>query len=229
VTVIPPFEAVVFDCDGVLADTDEAWALAERALCERNGVRWTHEIGNLMHGMSGRAAVGILAKLMERPPPLDVLEQQLLDAAAPLLLDGVHPLPGAVALVDELAARVPVAVASNTPRRLLERILRAIGVTPALSAIVAADEVPLPKPAPDVYREAVRRLGVDPAATLVFEDSPTGAAAAIGAGCQVVGVAASGRPPLDGVLLTVTDLDRGLPASLVPRAGAATRARRDRA
>ncbi len=205
--MLPHFDAVVFDCDGVLADSEEVWGLAQQALCERHHVAWTAELAHRTHGMSYRAAVALLAGLMDDPPPLESLEQELLAVVTPLLCGSVRPLPGAVELMHELARRVPVAVASNTPRCLLDPMLETLGVTPVLDAVVGADEVPLPKPAPDVYREATRRLRVEPARTLVFEDSPTGAAAAVAAGCMLLGVTARGRPPLDGVLFSIGGLN----------------------
>ncbi|MCW2898454.1 MAG: family phosphatase [Streptosporangiaceae bacterium] len=203
---LPPYDAVIFDCDGVLADTDDAWGLAERLLCERHGVPWSVELRHRTHGMSIPASVGLFAELMADRPPLDQLVEEFLAIAEPIVSDGVRPLPGAVDLVHGLAERMPVAVASNTPRVILDSVLVALGLAAPLSAIVSADEVAQPKPAPDIYLEAADRLGVAPSAALVFEDSPSGAAAAVAAGCLVLGVAAVGRPPLAGVLSTVPDL-----------------------
>jgi HAD superfamily hydrolase (TIGR01509 family) len=206
-TALPPYGIVIFDCDGVLADTDEPWGLAERLLCERHDLPWSTELRHQTHGLSIRAAVALFADLMEGSPPLDQLERELLDLAAPILSAEVRPLPGAVELVHELAEHVPVGVASNTPRDILDTVLSALGVTAPLTAVVSADEVTSPKPAPDIYREAARRLGARPSSALVFEDSPAGATAALRAGCQVLGVAAVGRPALAGVLATVPDLE----------------------
>lgn len=207
-TIMPPYDAVVFDCDGVLADTDDAWGLAERLLCERHGVPWSTELRHATHGLSNRDSVVLFAELMAAPPPIDRLEHEFVALATPILSDQARSLPGAVELVHDLSVHVPVAVASNTPRQILDRVLARIGVAEALDAVVSADEVAAPKPAPDIYLEAARRLAADPAAVLVFEDSPAGAAAALAAGCQVLGVAAAGRPRLAGVLSTVPDLHR---------------------
>jgi HAD superfamily hydrolase (TIGR01509 family) len=203
----PSYDTVIFDCDGVLADTDEPWGLAERLLCERHDLPWSTELRHQTHGLSIRASVALFADLIEESPPLHQLERELLDLVAPILAAEVRPLPGAVELVHELAEHVPVAVASNTPRDILDTVLSALGVTAPLSAVVSAEEVASPKPAPDIYREAARRLGAEPSSALVFEDSPTGATAALRAGCHVVGVAAVGRPALTGVLTTVPDLE----------------------
>jgi HAD superfamily hydrolase (TIGR01509 family) len=101
----------------------------------------------------------------------------------------VEPRPGAVALVDGLlAAGIPIAVASNSPRAFLDRVLRSSGMAERFTVTVAGDEVPRPKPAPDIYLEACRRLGADPAASVGLEDSPTGAQAAKAAGLTVIGV-----------------------------------------
>jgi HAD superfamily hydrolase (TIGR01509 family) len=101
----------------------------------------------------------------------------------------VEPRPGAIELVDALiAAGIPVGVASNSSREFLDRVLRTAGVAERFAVTVAGDEVAHPKPAPDIYLEACRRLGAEPADSVGLEDSPTGAAAAKAAGLTVVGV-----------------------------------------
>jgi HAD superfamily hydrolase (TIGR01509 family) len=101
----------------------------------------------------------------------------------------VEPRPGAVELVDALLdAGIPIAVASNSPRDFLDTVLATAGMADRFTITVAGDEIPNPKPAPDIYLEACRRLGADPARSVGLEDSPTGAAAAKAAGLTVIGV-----------------------------------------
>jgi HAD superfamily hydrolase (TIGR01509 family) len=86
----------------------------------------------------------------------------------------VEPRPGAVELVDALlAAGIPIAVASNSPRAFLDKVLATAGIADRFAITVAGDEVPNPKPAPDIYLEACRRLHADPTAAIGLEDSPT--------------------------------------------------------
>jgi HAD superfamily hydrolase (TIGR01509 family) len=108
------------------------------------------------------------------------------------------PRPGALELLARLrAAAIPVALASNSPRVLVNCALATAGIAQeTFAAILTADAVAVPKPAPDVYLAACAALGTAPSRTLALEDSPTGVAAAVAAGCYTVGV-----PSLDGVAL----------------------------
>lgn len=220
----PPVGAVVFDCDGVLADTDEAWADAERLLCERYGGAFSRELRDSTHGRSMRDTVVLLAEHMPEPPAPDRLERELVALAAERISAEPVPLPGAVDLVTAVAAVLPVAVASNTPRAILDVILEALELAGRLGAALAGDEVAHPKPAADIYLAAAARLGVEPERVVVVEDSPAGARAARLAGCRVLGVEAPGRPrPVDAVAVFA-----GLPAlgahlaTLVPALAART-------
>jgi HAD superfamily hydrolase (TIGR01509 family) len=109
--------------------------------------------------------------------------------------------PGAENLVRELKARVPIAVASNTPERLVRGALACAGVTEYFDVVVTADQVAEPKPSPDVYLRACELLGAAPSRSIALEDSPTGAAAARAAGMFVIGI-----PSFPGVLLDEADL-----------------------
>lgn len=192
---------VVFDCDGVLADSDEAWHAVEVEFCARHGVdRLSLAIDT--HGLSMLDSVSIL--MAERPEvdPKEVAPE-FVDLAARLVPLHVRPLPGAREAVAEWRNIAPVAVASNSPRTVLTAVLEAIDVAGLLVGSVAADEVVSPKPAPDVYLAACARLGVDPERTLVFEDSVAGVLAALGAGCRVVQVEARGSSPIPGALAMV--------------------------
>ncbi|MFI7558022.1 HAD family hydrolase [Micromonospora echinaurantiaca] len=196
----------MFDCDGVLADTDDAWAEAERMLCERHAGLFTDELRASTHGLSMRDTVVRLAAHMAVPPATEQLEAELIDLAAERIQAHLVPLPGAVDLVTTVAAALPVAVASNTPRAILNVILGSIGLLDRLDTSLAGDEVTHPKPASDIYVTAAARLGVTPAEVVVIEDSPTGVRAARLAGCRVLGVEAPGRPRLADVEASFPDL-----------------------
>ncbi|MCA0921658.1 HAD family hydrolase [Pseudooceanicola nanhaiensis] len=112
-----------------------------------------------------------------------------------LAQEGATPLPGLTTLLDRAAAAgLPVAVATNAAQENAEAMLEAIGLRARFEVVVCADQVAAPKPAPDVYLTAARRLGADPARALAFEDSPSGLAAARAAGCTVVGLATGLSP-----------------------------------
>ena len=117
------------------------------------------------------------------------------------LLEEATAFPGALELVAELRERTPVAVASNTPGRLVRGALACAGVAELFEVVVTADEVAEPKPSPDVYLRACELLGAAPAESVALEDSPTGVAAARAAGMFVIGI-----PSFPGVTLEAADL-----------------------
>jgi HAD superfamily hydrolase (TIGR01509 family) len=193
---------VIFDCDGLLVDSESAWTRAEATLYERHGIAFTLEHKQELLGTSGPIAIATLERHLG-------LEQG--DGAALLLelnelaLEEVQrdapALPGAVELVAALReAAVPVGVASNSPHVLVDASLRSARLHDAFAAVVSAQDVAHGKPAPDVYLEACRRLGADPERSIALEDSPTGVEAARAAGMHVIGV-----PSLQGVELPGAD------------------------
>jgi HAD superfamily hydrolase (TIGR01509 family) len=186
--VTPP-DAIVFDNDGLLLDTEVAWTRGETALFERHGFTFTDDHKRDLLGTSHTIAGGKLAVMLAQPGRGPALMDELHALVMAEAAGDVEPRPGAVELVDALnAAGIPVAVASNSPRDFLDLVLRTSGMAERFAVTVAGDEVPNPKPAPDIYLEACRRLGADPARSVALEDSPTGALAAKAAGLTVIGV-----------------------------------------
>jgi HAD superfamily hydrolase (TIGR01509 family) len=189
--VTPPTrpEAVVFDNDGLLLDTEEAWTRAETALFARHGSTFTFDHKRDLIGSSHTVAAGKLEAMLGLPGEGPALIDELHALVMAEARHDVEPRPGAVALVEALLdAGIPIAVASNSPRDFLDRVLGTAGVAGHFAVTVAGDEVTHPKPAPDIYLEACRRLGAAPAGSVGLEDSPTGAAAAKAAGLHVIGV-----------------------------------------
>jgi HAD superfamily hydrolase (TIGR01509 family) len=181
--------AIIFDNDGLLLDTEEAWTRAENALFARHGGTFTFDHKRRLIGSSHTVAAGLLEAMLDRPGQGLALMAELHALVMEEVRHDVTPRPGAVELVQALrAAGTPIAVASNSARAFLDRALGAAGIAELFAITVAGDEVPRPKPAPDIYLEACRRLGVDPAASLGVEDSPVGAAAVRAAGLTVIGV-----------------------------------------
>lgn len=190
VTPIPTRpEAVVFDCDGLLLDTETAWTRAETTLFERHGSTFTMDHKRDLIGSSHSVAAAKLEVMLGLPGQGEALINELHDLVMVEATHDVEPRPGAVALVDALlAADVPIAVASNSPRAFLDSVLTTAGVHDRFVHTVAGDEVENPKPHPDIYLEACRRLRADPEKSVALEDSPTGAQAAQAAGLHVIGV-----------------------------------------
>jgi len=196
--------AVVFDLDGVLVDSEAIWEAAEEATVTRLGGDYTPELRAALHGRGARDGGWIVAELLRREDG-DAIGSEVLDHALAALEREARPVDGAVELVEQLRGRIPIGVASNSSRELVETALRGAGLG-TFDVIVAAEDVPVAKPAPDAYIEACRRLGVAPGQAAAIEDSPAGAAAAKAAGMLVVGLDATGLVHLDAADLVVQSL-----------------------
>jgi HAD superfamily hydrolase (TIGR01509 family) len=189
---------VVFDADGVLVDSEPAWAAARAALFRRHGREFTEERDRETLG-TGVAGTGeVLAAAIGDPARGERLNDELLA----LLIEQVserppRALPGAVELLEALRGRLPIGVASNSPRALLGSSLAAAGLEGRFDVVVGVDEVAHGKPAPDLYLAALEHLGAEPAETVAVEDSPVGVASARGAGLHVIGVQALAHVDLD--------------------------------
>jgi HAD superfamily hydrolase (TIGR01509 family) len=201
--MLPPMEvhpptAVVFDNDGLLLDTESVWTRAERDLFERRGLDFTPAHKRELVGTSAGVAGGILERRLEEPGQADRLIEELNDLVVAELERGVEAMVGARELLHSLRRRgTPLGLVSNSPLAFVLRSLEIAGFHDRFDVVVSAHEVAEPKPAPDPYLEACRRLGVEPApAVVALEDSPTGVAAARAAGLTVIGV-----PSLEGIAL----------------------------
>ncbi|WP_017200033.1 HAD family phosphatase [Arthrobacter sp. M2012083] len=187
-------QAVVFDCDGLLMDTESLWTQTQEIVCAQLGIALDQ---GLRHRLVGLPASRIGPLMAERAgkQAADVIKQ-LLDVNEVLIRESGKPMPGAHGLVEAMAAKVPLAVASNSARRILDVAMAQSTFSQHLAATVSAEEVALPKPAPDVYIAAAEAVGVPAAECLAFEDSEAGAKAAVAAGMKVIAVpqAASQKP-----------------------------------
>lgn len=202
--------AVVFDADGVLVDSEPAWRAARAALYARHGREFGAAEERATHGTGVAGSGERLAALLQRPARAGALAGELLELLLERAAAGpVRALDGAAELLAELRGRTPVAIASNAPRALLDATLASSGLAGIADAVVAADEVAAPKPAPDVYLAAADRLGVPARRSVAVEDSPAGVAAARAAGMRVVGLRAPGGAALDGAHEVVRSLREG--------------------
>lgn len=183
--------AVVFDNDGLLLDTEEAWTRAEQTLFAGLGREFTVEHKRTLIGSSRSLAATKLETILERPGEGEALMDELHELVMEEALQGVAPRPGAVELLARLTdAGIPLAVASNSERAFLERTLDSAGLLGdgPFATIVSANDIEHPKPAPDIYLEACKRLAVAPGDAAALEDSPIGVASAAAAGMFVIGV-----------------------------------------
>jgi HAD superfamily hydrolase (TIGR01509 family) len=190
-----PLEAVVFDCDGLLLDTETHWTTAETTLFARYGKTFGRDHKLRMIGSSMQAAGEILEELLEQPGRASEINVEMLELVEEAMVAS-EPMPGAADLVAELRGRLPIALASNSWRRLITVALHAADLTDSFDVVVCGDEVDRPKPAPDIYVETARLLGAAPERTIALEDSPNGVQSARAAGMFVVGI-----PSFEGIEL----------------------------
>ncbi|HZM72355.1 MAG TPA: HAD family phosphatase [Candidatus Polarisedimenticolia bacterium] len=210
------FEAVIFDMDGVLVDSEIWWDDARRDWAAAHGRTWTTDDRAAVMGANSKAWARIMRDRLGLPdiPTAEVVRDIVNDVVERFATRGVPVIDGAAATVRRLEREVPLAVASSAHVDVIDAALAATGLRDAFRAIVSSDEVAHGKPAPDVYLEAARRIGVRPPACLVVEDSLNGVRSGRAAGMTVVLVPNAAVPPLrdafelaDVVLERLADLD----------------------
>ncbi len=181
--------AAVFDNDGLLMDTEDAWTRAEVRLFESRGSVFTAAHKRDLIGSSHLVAAGKLETMLGRPGEGDELVVELQAMVLEEARAGVTARPGAVALLDALGdTGVALGLASNSTRRFIDLVLGSSGLADRFAVVVTSDDVEHPKPAPDIYLHACLQLEAAPGASTALEDSPTGVAAARAAGMRVIGV-----------------------------------------
>ena len=191
-------QAVVFDNDGLLLDTESVWTRAEQDLFERRGTEFSPADKRELVGTSAEIAGGVLERRLGEPGRAAALIEELNELVVAELEHGVEAMIGARELLERLRRRgTPIGLVSNSPLRFVLRSIEIVGFEDLFDVVLSAHEVAAPKPAPDPYLEACRRLGVEPGPEVVaLEDSPTGVAAARAAGLTVIGV-----PSIEGIAL----------------------------
>jgi HAD superfamily hydrolase (TIGR01509 family) len=188
-------QAVVFDLDGVIVQTEEVWdAVREGLVRERRG-RWSERAQVDMMGMSSPEWSRYMHEALGLPESPREISAEVVARMANRYRAELPVIPGSVAAVERLAARWPLALASSSNRELIDLVLELTGLTDRFVATVSSEEVARGKPAPDVYLEAVRRLGAVPGAAAAIEDSRSGILAARAAGMRVVAIPNRSFPP----------------------------------
>ncbi len=188
-------EAVVFDLDGVLLDSEEIWDRAREELARERGGRWHDRAQRDMMGMSSTEWSRYMADVIGLPEPPEEINREVVHRLTELYREELPAIPGAREAVERLAARWPLGLASSSNRELIDLVLELLGVEHLFTATVSSEEVARGKPAPDVYLEAARRLGVDPTRAAAVEDSHNGILSANAAGMRVIAIPNAHFPP----------------------------------
>jgi len=210
--------AVVFDLDGVLIQSEEVWdAVRERYVRERGG-RYDGEVQRAMMGMSAPEWSAFLAEDAGVPGTPEQINADVVDLMLEAYRRDLPLLPGAAEVVGRLAARFPLALASSSNRAIFEEVLRLAGIADCFQATVSSEEVARGKPAPDVYLEAARRLGVAAEHCAAVEDSHAGIRSAHAAGMRVIAIPNPSYPPDDEALdladIVLNSLEQLTPGSV---------------
>lgn len=175
-------DAVIFDCDGLLAETETGWTRAETAIFGEHGYDFGPKEKQLLIGGTLASGGDAMAAYFSLPGAGPALAARLADLVWEELAAGTRALPGARAMAETLRHRgIPIAVASNSPRHFVDAALGSAGLLELFEVIVSADDVERAKPAPDLYLTACMRLAAEPERSVAFEDSRTGVLSALAA------------------------------------------------
>ncbi|HEU4449804.1 MAG TPA: HAD family phosphatase [Gaiellaceae bacterium] len=195
-----PVDAVVLDLDGVLVDSEHVWDEVRQRLALERGGRWHEQASRDMMGMSSPEWSRYMHEVVGIADPPGEINAEVVRRLVARYREDLPLLPGAVEAVEALAARWPLGLASSSNRELIDLVLAGSGLDRLFVATVSSEEVPRGKPAPDVYLEAARRLGVAPERSAAVEDSENGIRSAKAAGMRVVAVPNPRYPPADEAL-----------------------------
>jgi HAD superfamily hydrolase (TIGR01509 family) len=207
--------AVVFDLDGVLVDSEELWDTVRRSVAAEAGRPWPTGATRAMQGMSTAEWSAYLTNVVGIPAEPNVVAVMVLDRMAAQYNARLPLLPGAVEVVGRLERCWPLGLASSSPRRLIDTVLKSAGIAQRFRVSVSTEEVGAGKPSPVVYQTVTQRLGVDPVQAVAIEDSSNGLRSAAAAGLAVLAVPNAAFPPSQDALaladVVVNSLDEITP------------------
>jgi HAD superfamily hydrolase (TIGR01509 family) len=214
-------DAVVFDLDGVLIDSEPVWERARRDLVAERGGHWAPDAQRKLMGMSTPEWARYLGEDLGVGLPADQVAALVTERMAASYREHLPLLPGAVAAVHRLAARWPLGLASSAPAVLVDTVLQSSGLRPCFLVTMSTEQVARGKPAPDIYLAVAARLGYSPPNCAAIEDSSNGLRSAAAAGLHVIAVPRPQYPPdpdalasASLVLSSLTELTTGAVAAL---------------
>jgi HAD superfamily hydrolase (TIGR01509 family) len=204
-------EAVVFDLDGVIVDSEPVWEQVRRQVVAEHGGRWLPDAQQRLMGMSTGEWARYLSQDLGVGLPQPAVAAMVIERMQARYRDGVPLMPGAAAAVGRLAARWPLGLASSSPPVLIGAVLDGAGLRECFAAALSTEQVSRGKPAPDIYLAVTGLLGFPPEACAAVEDSTNGLRSAAAAGLRVIAVPHPRYPPepaaLDAARLVLTSLD----------------------
>ena len=188
-------DAVVFDLDGVIVDSEHVWNEARETLASERGGRWHERAQQDMMGMSSLEWSRYMHDVIGLRESPEEISAEVVRRLVAIYRKELPLIPGAVDAVERLASRWPLGLASSSNRELIDLVLELANLDRCFRATVSSEEVRRGKPAPDVYLEAARRLGVPPRRCTAVEDSRNGILSARAAGMRVIAIPNPRYPP----------------------------------
>ena len=210
-------DAVVFDLDGLLLDTEQLWDEVREGLARERGVRWSERAQADMMGISSPEWSRYMHDVVGLPESPDEIAEEVVRRMEARYRERLPLIPGARKAVERLAERWPLGLASSSNRPLIDLALELSGLTPSFAVTVSSEEVARGKPAADVYLEAVGKLGVEPAGAAAVEDSGNGIRSAHAAGLRVIAIP-NAHFPSDEKVLALADVVLDSLTDLTPEA-----------
>ncbi len=217
----PPIQAVLFDLDGLLVDSEQAWNRARIALAKEFGAVWTEKEQRAQAGVHTDVWVNNVRKCIGGALSPDEVQERIVSSMESYYRAGEVPLlPGATECIKHCRKHFKTALASGSPRRLIDAALEGTGWGTFFDEVISSDEVGAGKPAPDVYLEVLRKLNVEPSSALVLEDSGAGIRSGKAAGAFVIAVPNPETNPgpdvlalADLILPSLRDVERHFPST----------------
>lgn len=195
-----PIQAVIFDMDGVLVDSEEYWWQSRVEFADKLGKHWSFDDQRTAMGRNTLEWAQVMQERLGTDIPLEEIIEQVRRGVIARLEARLPVLPGALESVRIAASAYRVALASGSPKLVIQKVMSLMGLDRAFEVIVYGDDMPYGKPAPDVYLETARQLGLEPTDCVGIEDSANGLRALKAAGMYIIAVPSPGFPLLDEVL-----------------------------
>lgn len=204
-----PIQAVIFDMDGVLVDSEEYWWQSRVEFAEKIGKHWSFDDQRAAMGRNTVEWAQVMQERLQTDLPLFEIIEQVRGGVIARLEARLPVLPGAIEAVQTAASAYRIALASGSPKLVIDKVMSLTGLDRVFEKIVYGDDMARGKPAPDVYLETARQLGLEPSNCIGIEDSANGLRALKAAGMYVIAVPSPGFPLMDDVLALA---DRVIPS-----------------